>query len=102
MADTAGYKVGLVDACEALPGNKAKKLFKLSVNIGADEPVTIVTNATNVSAGCRVVVAPVGSKVNGEAVKKAAVGGQTSEGMLCDAPMLGWKGGGAGAAALVP
>ncbi len=36
------------------------------------------------------------------AVKKATVGGAPSEGMLCDAPMLGWVGGGAGNAALVP
>ena len=35
-------------------------------------------------------------------VKKANVGGVPSEGMLCDAPMLGWVGGGAGAAALLP
>ena len=35
-------------------------------------------------------------------VKKAPVGGQMSEGMVCDAPMLGWKGGAAGAAAVVP
>ncbi len=35
-------------------------------------------------------------------VKKASVGGVVSEGMLCDAPMLGWTGGGAGTAALVP
>ena len=35
-------------------------------------------------------------------VKEAKVGGCTSQGMLCDAPMLGWTGGGAGNAALVP
>ena len=31
-----------------------------------------------------------------------SVGGVVSQGMLCDAPMLGWVGGGAGSAALVP
>jgi len=35
-------------------------------------------------------------------IKKQSVGGRTSEGMLCDSPMLGWVGGGAGSAALVP
>ena len=35
-------------------------------------------------------------------MKKATVGGVVSEGMLCDAPMLRWVGGGAGNAALVP
>ena len=39
---------------------------------------------------------------DGEKVKKAMVGGVTSEGMCCDGPMLGWVGGGAGAAALLP
>jgi hypothetical protein len=37
-----------------------------------------------------------------EECKPLTVGGVTSEGMLCDAPMLGWVGGGAGAAALLP
>jgi len=42
--------------------------------------------------------------MNGEEieVKEASVGGVKSAGMLCDAPMLGWSGGGAGNAALVP
>jgi len=35
-------------------------------------------------------------------VKKASVGGVTSEGMLCDSAMCGWSGSGAGAAALLP
>ena len=46
-------------------------------------------------------VATVGCEVNGEPVKKATVGGVPSEGM-CDAPMLGWKGGGAGGDKLLP
>jgi hypothetical protein len=51
----------------------------------------------------RVVIATVGAELKGgEKVKKAAVGGVTSEGMCCDGPMLGWVGGGAGAAALLP
>ena len=35
-------------------------------------------------------------------VKKATVAGTTSEGMLCDSRMLGWSGGGSGAAAQIP
>ncbi len=55
----------------------------------------------------RVVVAPAGSSVldnEGELllVKKASVGGVTSEGMLCDSYMLNWKGGGKGIAATLP
>ena len=46
--------------------------------------------------------AQVGAAVGDERVAKRSMGGRVSEGMLCDAPMLGWQGGGAGAAALVP
>ena len=74
----------------------------MDIGSGGD-PLTIVTNASNVRVDSRVVVATVGCELrDGTTVKKAAVGGVSSEGMLCDAPMLGWVGGGAGAAALVP
>ena len=70
------------------------------------QAITVVTNAPNVNLGSRVVVATVGAKVECDGtelvVKKMMVGGAMSEGMLCDAPMLGWSGGGAGTAALVP
>ena len=43
------------------------------------------------------VVATVGAELkDGDKVKRAPVGGVMSEGMLCDGPMLGWAGGGAG------
>ena len=96
-----GFVVGLVSTAEAVAGKD--KLSKLEVDVGAGEPITIVTNASNVQAGSRVVVATVGTELRDETiVKKASVGGVVSEGMLCDAPMLGWVGGGAGAAAIVP
>ena len=45
------------------------------------------------------VVATVGAELkDGDKVKRAPVGGVMSEGMLCDGPMLGWAGGGAGTA----
>ena len=90
--------VGIVLECEPLKD----KLRKLQVDVGAGTALPIVTNAGNVEVGSRVVVAKVGATVNEVAIKKATVGGAPSEGMLCDAPMLGWVGGGAGAAALVP
>ena len=96
-----GFVVGLVSAVESVSGKD--KLTKLSVDVGAAEQLTIVTNASNVSEGSRVVVAMIGTELSdGTMVKKASVGGVVSEGMLCDAPMLGWVGGGAGAAAMVP
>ena len=49
------------------------------------------------------VVATVGAELkDGDKVKRAPVGGVMSEGMLCDGPMLGWAGGGAGTAVLLP
>lgn len=99
--DLAGYLAGLVLECEDVRGKD--KLKELKVDVGGDEPLTIVTNAANVEVGKRVVVATIGSELkDGAKVKKATVGGVTSEGMLCDGPMLGWTGGGAGAAALLP
>lgn len=55
----------------------------------------------------RIVIAPVGSTIindEGEEItlKKTPVGGIPSEGMFCDARMLGWGSGAAGIAAQVP
>mmetsp|Transcript_151396 Transcript_151396/g.267222 ORF Transcript_151396/g.267222 Transcript_151396/m.267222 type:complete len:189 (+) Transcript_151396:59-625(+) len=99
-----GYKVGLVLEAEKVAGKD--KLLQLKVDVGGGEPLPIVTNAGNVKEGVRVIVATVGAMISikgeEEEVKKANVGGCPSEGMLCDGPMLGWTGGGSGAAALVP
>ena len=100
MADDLAslFKTGLVLECEDVP--KKDKLKKLLVDVGGPDPLTIVTNAGNVGSrtvGMRVVVACVGAELrDGEKVKRAPVGGVTSEGMLCDGPMLGWAGGGQG------
>ncbi len=53
------------------------------------------------------VVATVGAVIRGESgedetVRKGAVGGVTSAGMLCNGAMLGWKGGDAKVAAILP
>eukprot|EP00667_Euglena_gracilis_P026125 EG_transcript_31175 len=95
-----GFKVGHVTTCEPVAGKD--KLKKLAVDVGGGVSLTIVTNAPNVDAGCRVVVATVGAIVEDEPVKKASVGGVVSEGMLCSNPMLGWAGGGSKTAALLP
>ena len=87
----------MVKSVEAI----SDKLKACCIDVGQSE-VTIVTNAGNVAEGSRVVVAMVGAVVDEMPLQKRNVGGRTSEGMLCDAPMLGWVGGGAGAAALVP
>jgi tRNA-binding EMAP/Myf-like protein len=98
-----GYKVGLVVTRTPVPNKD--NLTKIEVDVGADEHLIIVTNA-KVFDNQRVAVATVGSKVEMEGeeveVQKANVGGVPSEGMLCDSPMLGWVGGGAGVAAKMP
>jgi len=95
-----GYKAGLVLTCEPVAGKD--KLKKLSVDVGGASPLTLVTNAPNVVEGSRIVVATVGALVNDEPLKKANVVGVPSEGMVCSNPMLGWSGGGATTAALLP
>lgn len=92
-----GIKVGLVREVEELD----EKLKACTIDIGGAD-VSIVTNAANVAEGSRVVVATVGAVIQDIEVKKKSVGGRASEGMLCDGPALGWVGGGAGAAAVVP
>jgi len=91
---------GLVNECVATTGKN--KLKKLSVDIGQELPVTIVTSMESISVGSRVVVAVVGSFVNEQEVTKTTFGDDVSEGTLCDTAMLGWKGGVEGAAALLP
>eukprot|EP01116_Phalansterium_solitarium_P008539 TRINITY_DN22459_c0_g1_i1.p1 TRINITY_DN22459_c0_g1~~TRINITY_DN22459_c0_g1_i1.p1 ORF type:complete len:175 (+),score=62.01 TRINITY_DN22459_c0_g1_i1:80-604(+) len=95
-----GFVVGLVLSAEPVEGKD--KLLELKVDIGAAAPLPVVTNAPNVSTGSRIIVATVGATVGDVTVKKAKVGGVTSEGIVCDPTMLGWVGGGAGNAALVP
>ena len=59
--DLAGYLAGLVLECEDVRGKD--KLKELKVDVGGDEPLTIVTNASNVEVGKRVVVATIGSEL---------------------------------------
>ena len=111
MVDTSQYKVGVVLSVEnkTVPGKKPLKVCSIDVgnNDSGGGPITVVTNATNVRDGSRIVVAPIGSCVMDESgeeitIKKTVVGGTISEGMLCDARMLGWGSGNSGIAAQVP
>lgn len=109
MSGRSEYKVGVVLSVEECSKSKGGKTLRAcKVNIGdADNPITVVTAASNVRDNSRIVVAPVGSTVldeSGEAmqIKKTSVAGVMSEGMFCDSPMLGWKGGAQGVAATVP
>ena len=96
--------VGHVLSCEAVAGKA--NLRECSIDIGEAEPITVVTNCSNVRKDTHTVVATIGTdiEVAGESIKiaKTNVGGVYSSGMLCDSPMCGWVGGAAGLCVQVP
>ena len=56
MVDTSEYKVGVVLSVEEkAKSSNGKPLRACSVNIGADEPIAVVTSAPNVRDGSRLV-----------------------------------------------
>ena len=71
------------------PHQNSDHLKICSVNIGAKEPLTIVTGASNVAAGQVVPVAQIGSELpNGQKIAKSKMRGVLSMGMLCSADEL--------------
>ncbi len=66
--------------------------------------LSIVTNAKNVSEiGLLIAIAKVGATLkDGTVIKKQLVGGEMSSGMVLDAPLLNWKSGSHGLAAILP
>ena len=93
-----GVVVGRVLSSEKHPD--ADRLSCCVVDIGADEPLSIVCGAPNVAAGQKVPVATIGAVLNlpdrdkpGETVavkiKKSKIRGQLSQGMICAEDELG-------------
>ena len=87
-----GLVIGEVLTCTKHPD--ADKLSLTTVDVGTDEPLSIVCGAPNVAAGQKVVVALVGTTMHptlGEpfVIKKAKIRGATSEGMLCAEDEIG-------------
>ncbi len=81
-----GLVVGEVITCSKHPD--ADKLSLTTVSIGQEKLLNIVCGASNVAAGQKVIVAPVGTKlypINGEpfSIRKAKIRGAESEGMIC-------------------
>ncbi len=82
-----------------LPHPDADKLIICKVNIGEEEPITIVTGAPNVSEGDLVPTVLVGGKVSGDhfgevkdggiKIKKGKLRGVESFGMMCSIEELG-------------
>ena len=82
-----GVVVAEILACEPHPN--ADKLRVCRVASGAVEPLQIVCGAPNVRVGLKAPLALVGALINGVQIKKAALRGVESAGMLCSAKELG-------------
>lgn len=87
-----GLVIGEVLSTEKHPN--ADKLTLTKVNIGNEEPLSIVCGAPNVAAGQKVVVAPVGTTIypsTGDplTMKVAKIRGSESHGMICAEDEIG-------------
>ncbi len=91
----AGVIVGHVLTCAKHPN--ADRLSVTTVDVGGQEPLSIVCGAPNVAAGQHVLVATVGATLHpleGEPfkIKKGKIRGETSAGMICAEDELGLGG----------
>jgi phenylalanyl-tRNA synthetase beta chain len=87
-----GVVVGEVLTCDKHPN--ADKLSLTTVNIGGENPLSIVCGAPNVAAGQKVLVATVGTTLypsEGEPItlKQSKIRGELSQGMICAEDELG-------------
>jgi phenylalanyl-tRNA synthetase beta chain len=87
-----GLVIGRVVFCEKHPN--ADKLSLCKVDVGAEDPLSIVCGAPNVAEGQKVVVAMVGSTLyptEGDPIKikKGKIRGEISEGMICAEDEIG-------------
>lgn len=89
-----GVVIGKVLTCEKHP--EADRLKLTTVDVGLDQPLSIVCGAANVAAGQKVIVATVGAVLyptgSEEALvlKKSKIRGALSEGMICAEDELGF------------
>lgn len=87
-----GVVIGEVLTCTKHPD--ADKLSLTTVDVGAEQPLSIVCGAPNVAAGQKVVAALVGATLHPAAappfqIKKAKIRGAASEGMICAEDEIG-------------
>ena len=83
-----GVVVGEIVGCGQHPN--ADKLRVCQVSVGKGEPLQIVCGAPNARVGLKAPLAMIGAKLpNGIEIKKAALRGVESNGMLCSAKELG-------------
>lgn len=84
-----GVVTGRIESIEKHPN--ADKLLVCMVHAGGDEPVQIVTGATNVFEGAYVPVILHGGRLpDGTVIKRGKLRGVESSGMLCSAKELGY------------
>ncbi|MDA3817437.1 MAG: phenylalanine--tRNA ligase subunit beta [Prolixibacteraceae bacterium] len=86
-----GLVIGEVKTCN--PHSNSDHLSVTTVDIGTGDLLPIVCGASNVAAGQKVVVAPVGTILyNGDEefkIKKAKIRGEASQGMICAEDEIG-------------
>lgn len=85
--DLSPFVVGHV--LERKPHPDADRLVVCQVDVGGDEPQTIVCGAPNVDAGQRVAVAQPGIRLQGKKLKRSKIRGVVSNGMICSESELG-------------
>ncbi len=87
-ADIAGVVVGRILSMKPHPN--ADRLKLLQVDIGKDEPLSIVCGASNMTVGDKVPVATIGTRLpGGMVIRKGKIRGEVSYGMCCSAAELG-------------
>merc|ERR1712060_976355 len=78
-----------VQSIKAVP--KKDNLNVCDVVVGPGATVQIVTNAANITAGAKCIVALAGvTLATGKEVSEGKVGGVESVGTFCDSKMMGW------------
>lgn len=86
-----GLVIGEVLTCASHPDSD--HLHVTTVNVGGEEPLTIVCGAPNVAAGQKVIVATIGTKLySGDecfTIKRSKIRGQESFGMICAEDEIG-------------
>lgn len=86
--DLDGVVVAQIIDCEPHPNADKLRVCKVSIDRG--EPLQIVCGAPNARAGLKAPLATIGAKLpSGMEIKKAALRGIESNGMLCSAKELG-------------
>ncbi|WP_092485893.1 phenylalanine--tRNA ligase subunit beta, partial [Candidatus Ichthyocystis hellenicum] len=90
VCSSLGDKVLVGYVLECLPHPNSDRLKLCQVDVGDEEPLSIICGAANARSGIMVVCALVGALLpNGLLIKKREIRGVVSSGMLCSADEIG-------------